>query len=316
MTWQVLISAPYLLPVLEEFRSHLEAAGVEIVTTQVRERLSEEELLPLVRNIDGAICGDDRFTERVFGAAPRLKVISKWGTGVDSIDACAAAKLGIRIYHTPDAFTDNVADTVLGYMLCFARGLLRMDQDVRRGLWIKRDGISLRECTLGVVGLGNIGKAVVRRARAFGMKMLGTDVAPVPASFVEETGLAMVSLETLLAETDFVSLHCDLNPTSFHLIGPGELAVMKSSAYLINTSRGPVVDEQALVDALRQRRISGAALDVFEVEPLPSDSPLRAIQNCLLAPHNSNNSVAAMRRVHQSTIANLLKGLREGTNGD
>jgi D-3-phosphoglycerate dehydrogenase len=300
-----------MLPVPDEFRARLESEGVEIVTPLVRERLSEEELLPIVGNIDGAICGDDQFTERVLRRATGLKVISKWGTGIDSIDARAAAELGIRVCNTPNAFTDNVADTVLGYILCFARRLPWMDQEVRRGVWTKPDLISLRECALGVVGVGNIGRAVVRRARAFGMTVLGTDPIQVPKSFVDETGLIITSQRELLAQADFVSLHCDLNPTSFHLISREELAVMRPSAYLINTARGPVVDEPALVDALIGRRIAGAALDVFETEPLPADSPLRGMNNCLLAPHNANNSLAARRRVHESTICNLLQGLRE-----
>ncbi|OLE55478.1 MAG: hypothetical protein AUG51_03195 [Acidobacteria bacterium 13_1_20CM_3_53_8] len=313
MTWRVLISAPYMLPVIEEFRPRLLAEGLEIVTTSVRERLSEMELLPIVKTIDGVICGDDQFTERVLRSALRLKVISKWGTGIDSVDVRAAARLGIRVYNTPNAFTDAVADTALGYILCFARRLTCMDRDVRQGLWIKPEAVSLRECTLGVVGVGNIGKAVVLRARAFGMTVLGNDPVPVSDAFIAETDLRMMSLSALLEEADFVSLHCDLNPTSFHLIGRAELETMRSSAYLINTARGSVVDEQALVHALRERRIAGAALDVFEVEPLPADSQLRAVEGCLLAPHNANSSLAARRQVHESTIINLLKGLREAS---
>lgn len=311
MRWRVLVSAPYMLPALEEFRARLEGEGVEVVRARVRERLSEEELLPLVAEIDGAICGDDQFTERVLLSAPRLKVISKWGTGVDSIDAGAAARLGIRLLNTPDAFTDPVADTALGYVLCFARRLPWMDRDIRRGLWEKPDAVALKECTLGVVGVGRIGRAVVRRARAFGMRVLGTDPAPVPARFVKETGLSLLPLGALLRESDFISLHCDLNATSFHLIGREELSLMKPQAYLINTARGPVVDEPALARALGERRIAGAALDVFEMEPLPADSPLRAFDNCLLAPHNANSGRAARVRVHESTISNLLAALRE-----
>jgi D-3-phosphoglycerate dehydrogenase len=310
MTWRVLISAPKFLSAIEDFRSRLEAADVEIVIAPVRERLSESELLEIVETIDGAICGDDQFTENVMRAAPRLKVISKWGTGIDSIDTSAAAKLGIRVCNTPNAFTDAVADTTLGYILSFARGLPWMDRDVRRGLWTKPDLVSLRECTLGVIGAGNIGKAVVRRARAFGTRVIGTDPVAVDASFIAETGLVMTSLSQLLEEADFVSLHCDLNPTSFHLIGRHELKAMKSSAYLINTARGPIVDEAALVDALRAKRIAGAALDVFEAEPLPAASPLREFPNCLLATHNANNSREGVKRVHESTIMNLLNALK------
>jgi len=310
MRSRVLISAPKFLSEVEEFRSRLEAAGIEIVIVPVRERLSESELLAVVGTIDGAICGDDQFTEKVIRAAPRLKVISKWGTGIDSIDTRAAAQLGIHVCNTPNAFTDAVADTTLGYILNFARGLLSMDRDVQRGLWTKPDLISLQECTLGVIGVGNIGKAVVRRARAFGTRVIGTDPVAVDSSFLAETGLEMTSLRELLEEADFVSLHCDLNPTSFHLIGRNELAAMKSSAYLINTARGPTIDEPALVGALREEWIAGAALDVFEIEPLPADSALREFSNCLLATHNANNSRQAVKRVHESTITNLLNVLQ------
>lgn len=257
------------------------------------------------------ICGDDEFTERVLHEAPHLKVISKWGTGIDSIDTNAAARLGIRVFNTPNAFTDCVADTTLGYVLNFARQLFRMDQDVRSGKWIKPDAVTLRECTLGVIGVGNIGKAVVRRAVAFGMTVLGYDPVPVPESFLAETGLKLVSMHELLKSSDFVTLHCDLNPTSYHLIDRPQLDLMRPTAYLINTSRGPVVNEQALIEALERGQIAGAALDVFESEPLPAHSPLRKLNNCLLAPHNANCGLAAKKRVHESTIHNLLIGLKQ-----
>ena len=311
MTWKILISAPYFLPVVEEYRSQLEAEGLELVIADVHERLGEAELLAIVPNIHGAICGDDKFSERVLQAAPHLKVISKWGTGIDSIDIAAATRLGIRVCNTPNAFTECVADSALGYILNFARRLFRMDQDIRSGKWMKPDAITLRECTLGVIGVGNIGKAVVRRAVAFGTTVVGCDPVPVPQSFLDETGLKLISLPELLKSSDFVTLHCDLNSTSYHLVDRPQLELMKPTAYLINTSRGPVVNESALVDALRISKIAGAALDVFEDEPLRSDSPLRQLNNCLLAPHNSNNGFAAKRRVHESTIENLLAGLKQ-----
>jgi D-3-phosphoglycerate dehydrogenase len=142
------------------------------------------------------------------------------------------------------------------------------------------------------------------------MSVIGTDPVAMDSSFLAETGLVMTSLRQLLEEADFVSLHCNLNPTSFHLIGRNQLRVMKSTAYLINTARGPIIDEPALSDALRERWIAGAALDVFEVEPLPPDSPLREFPNCLLATHNANNSRESLRRVHESTITNLLNALQ------
>ncbi len=308
--WKILFSAPYMQPYLERFRPRLEAEGCELIVPPVTERLGEEELLQLVGDIDGAICGDDRFTERVLRAAPRLKVISKWGTGIDSIDREAAARLGIAVRNTPNAFTEAVADSVFAYMLCFARRTPWMDRAMKAGVWQKIPGFALHECTLGVIGVGNIGKAVLRRAKAFGMRLLGNDIVPIDAAFIAEVGMQMVDKETLLREADFVSLNCDLNPTSYHLMGDAQFALMKPTAYLINTSRGPVVDEQALIRALREGRIAGAGLDVFEEEPLPPDSPLRQFDNVLLAPHNANSSPEAWERVHENTIRNLLEELK------
>ncbi|MBI2953564.1 MAG: phosphoglycerate dehydrogenase [Chloroflexi bacterium] len=310
MTWRVLISAPYMQPVVDRFANVFAEHDIEAVVPPVKERLSEEELLTWITDIDGVICGDDRFTEKVLRLAPRLKVISKWGTGIDSIDRQAARGLGIAVCNTPNAFSEPVADSVLGYVLCFARRLGEADRDMRAGIWEKRPSISLRECTLGIVGVGNVGKAVARRARAFGMTLVGHDIVEVSREFVDEIGIEMLPREQLLAKSDFVSLNCDLNPTSFHLIDAQALRLMKSTAYLINTSRGPVVDEAALVRALREKRIAGAALDVFEVEPLPSDSALRELPNVYMAPHNANSSPLAWERVHENSIRNLIRELR------
>ena len=236
-------------------------------------------------------------------------MISKWGTGVDSIDASACSRLKIKLCRTPNAFTIPVADTVLGYMLDFARRGPWMDATMKRGRWEKIPGITLSECTLGVIGIGNIGKAVTRHARAFGMKVLGTDIIEIDPLFVRESGIRMTDLQSLLSESDFVSVNCDLNPTSLRLLNSDTFALMKSTAVLINTARGSIVDEKALAAALRSGQIAGAALDVFEAEPLPQDSPLLKMENVLLAPHNSNSSPAAWERVHWNTIKNLVEGL-------
>jgi len=304
-------------PVIEQYRHLLDAPGqpVELILPQVRERMSQEELLVLIAEIDGVIAGDDEFTEIVMAAAPRLKVISKWGTGIDSIDQQAARKLGISVRNTPDAFTNPVADSVLGYMLCFARQLPFMDREIRAGNWEKTQGFSLGEATLGVIGIGNVGRAVVRRARAFGMRILGHDIVEIPYDFVEETGMEVTSKQTLLAQSDFVSLNCDLNSSSLHIMAAPELAAMKSTAYLINTARGPLIQEQALVNALVTQQIAGAALDVFENEPLSMNSGLRQLENCLMAPHNANSSPRAYHKVHENTIRNLLEELQKNHQG-
>ncbi|PWH16905.1 MAG: dihydrofolate reductase [Anaerolineae bacterium] len=310
MTFVVLFSAPYMLPRRHHFQPLLESYGIDVLAAAVEERLSEEELLAYAAQYDGTICGDDRYTARVLEAcAPRLKVISKWGSGVDSIDHQAAARLGIQVYRTPNAFTLPVADTVLGYMLAFARRQPWMDRAMKAGHWEKIPGRSLSECTLGVVGVGNIGKAVIRRARAFGMHILGNDIVEIAPDFIVENQVEMTSLVDLLQRSDFVSLNCDLNPTSYHLINEQTLRLMKPNAVLINAARGAVVDEQALIHALQNGQIGGAALDVFEQEPLPPNSPLLKMDQVMLAPHNANSSPSAWERVHRNTLRNLLQGL-------
>jgi D-3-phosphoglycerate dehydrogenase len=306
---RVLVSAPYILPVIDRFRAAFERRGIELVLPSVGERLEEHHLLPLVGDIDGVICGDDRFTRRVIESAPRLRVISKWGTGVDSIDATACAERGVAVRRTENAFSEPVADSVMGYCLSFARGIPWADGDMKQGLWQKRPGRALRECALGIIGVGNIGRAVGRRAAAFGMRILGTDpIVPSP-EVLESIPIEMVEFGRLIRESDFISLNCDLNPTSFHLLDTPAFQAMKPTAVVINTARGSVIDEPALVRALEQGAIAGAALDVFEDEPLPVDSPLRQMTNVLLAPHNANSSAVAWEHVHENTLRNLFEVL-------
>ncbi|HSJ88617.1 MAG TPA: phosphoglycerate dehydrogenase [Anaerolineales bacterium] len=310
MTHQILFTAPYMIPVVDRFRPIFDAHDVELILPNVLERMEEIDLLFYAGKFDGTICGDDRYTERVIQACvPRLKIISKWGTGIDSIDADACSRYGVRLCRTPNAFTIPVADSVLGYILAFSRHQPWMDKEMKSGKWEKIPGKSLSECSLGIIGLGNIGKAVTRRARAFGMKVYGTDILDIDHVFVTETGIEMTSLDSLLAKSDFISVNCDLNPTSYHLINHDTLALVKPNAVLINTARGPIVEEKALVEALQAKRLAGAALDVFEFEPLPLASPLMNMDNVLLAPHNSNSSPAAWERVHWNTIRNLFDGL-------
>lgn len=306
----VLMSAPYMIPFLDRFRPVFQNYEIELLLTDVKERLSESELLHLAGQFEGAICGDDRFTARVIEAcAPRLKVISKWGTGIDSINQAAAAKYGIQVRRTPNAFTVPVSDSVLGYILAFARRQPWMDRYMKERLWEKIPGRALSECSLGVIGVGNIGKAVIRKARAFGMRCYGNDIIEIDPDFISENDVEMTSLEEMISKVDFISVNCDLNPGSFHLINSERLSGCKPGCILINTARGPIVDEAALIEALESGILAGAGLDVFEVEPLPDTSPLIKMEQVMLAPHNSNSSPAAWEKVHWNTIRNLLEGL-------
>jgi D-3-phosphoglycerate dehydrogenase / 2-oxoglutarate reductase len=306
----ILLSAPYMMPSIDRFTGILRHYGCDAIVPEVNERLSEEEILRYAGQFDGVICGDDRFSARVIDAClPRLKTISKWGTGIDSLDSTYGTSVGVPVRNTLNAFTLPVSDTVMGLMLCFARGIPWMDRDVKKGLWSKYLGKSLSECTLGVIGIGNIGKAVIRRARGFGMKMLGNDIISIAPDFIVENGVEMTALRDLLGRADFITLNCDLNPTSFHLINHETMKWIKPGAVLINTARGPLVEESALIEGLKSGLLSGAGFDVFENEPLSKESPLLQFDNVLLAAHNSNASPAAWERVHRNTIHNLLADL-------
>jgi D-3-phosphoglycerate dehydrogenase len=310
--WKVLISAPYMQPIIERFRADLETRGVELFVPPVMERFEEGDLLGFMADVDGAITGDDRFTRRVLEASPKLKVISKWGTGIDSIDRQACAEMGIAVRNTPNAFSEPVADSVLGYMLCFARNLPWLDRNMKSGVWHKIDGRTLGESTIGVIGVGDVGKAIVKRAAAFGGQLLGNDIKAIDPAFTEQHGLEMTSKEDLLRRSDFVVTSCDLNPTSYHLMSDVEFMLMQPTAVFINCARGPIVDEPALVRALENKTVAGAALDVFEHEPLPVDSPLLKMDNVMLSPHNTNSSPRCWEHVHHNTIRNLLDVLENG----
>lgn len=307
---KVLFTAPYMIPFVERFQPVFDHYGIELIVPDVEERMEEEALLKFAGQFDGAICGDDRYTSKVLNACfPRLKVISKWGTGIDSIDSETCTKLGIRVGRTLNAFTLPVADSVLGYILAFSRKQPWMDSAMKSGIWQKIPGKALHEQSLGIIGVGNIGKAVARRAKAFGMTIYGNDIAEIDHVFIAESGIKMVSLDELMGKADFISVNCDLNPSSFHLIKMETLSKAKNGTILINTARGPIVKEDDLVAALNSGKLGGAALDVFEVEPLPLDSPLMVMDNVMIAPHNTNSSPSAWERVHWNTIKNLLEGL-------
>lgn len=311
----ILFSAPYMIPFLERFKPVFDHYLLELIVPEVHERLGETEILKYAGQFDGTICGDDRYSEAVIRQClPRLKVISKWGTGIDSIDKTAAEQLGVQVKNTPDAFTIPVADSVLGYILAFARRLPWMDRAMKMGNWEKIPGKSLAECTLGVIGVGNVGKAVLRRAKAFGLRLLGNDIKLIDTDVIKELGVEMTTLEQLLQKSDFISINADLNPTSRHLINNETLLLVKPEVIIINTARGPIIDQPALIKALEGKKIAGAALDVFEDEPIPPDSPLLKMDNVLLAPHNSNSSPRAWERVHWNTIKNLLDGLNISSN--
>ncbi len=309
MRYRVLVTCPQLQRTIDQYRDIFSRHDIEIEAPPLVQQMSESDLLQIIDGFDGVIAGDDPFTSQVLEKGTRLKAIAKWGIGVDAIDLDAARRFGIRVSNTPDVFSDEVADVVMGYIILLARQLHRLDRSVRDGGWLKVPGISLRGRTLGVVGVGSIGREVTLRAAAAGMVPVGHDISPPPQDFLHRTGIRMLALDHLLAESDFISLNCSLTDRNRRMIGRRQFGIAKAGVYIVNTARGALIDETALAAALREGRVAGAALDVFEKEPLPLDSPLREFDNCIFGTHNSSNTVEAVQRVNRLAIDNLLEQL-------
>lgn len=307
--YNVLISAPYMQIDIKMLERIFRENNIIIDLPKVNEKLSEEELLKIIGKYDGVICGDDVFTKKVLDKAKNLKVIVKWGIGIDSIDVEYAKQLNIPVYNTPGAFADPVADTVMGFILCFARKILELDQRMKKGIWGKDLCHSLSEKTIGIIGIGSVGQAVAKRASSFGMRILGNDIREIPEEIIKRYNIEIVDKKTLFSEADYISLNCTLNETDYHLVTLDTFKLMKNTAMIINTARGRVIKEQDLITALKEKMIAGAALDVFEREPLPENSALRNFSNVLLSSHNANSSPYCWHKIHENSIARLLQGL-------
>lgn len=276
-----------------------------------------EELLNAIEGCIGVLTlltdrVDDEFLDR---AGPQLKVVSNFAVGFDNIDVAACTARGVAVGNTPGVLTETTADLAWALLMAAARRVVEGDRYVRDGQWktwgpMLLMGPDVHGATLGIVGLGRIGQAVARRAKGFGMRIVYHDHHRVPKSVEAEFDATFMTLEGVLQESDFVSLHTILSPETKGLINAERLGWMKKTAVLVNTSRGPVVDSMALVDALRDGVIGAAALDVTDPEPLPADHPLIALDNCLVVPHIASASRATRGKMASMAAANLLAGIR------
>lgn len=261
--------------------------------------------------MDVVLASLDGYSADILTKANQLKIIARWGVGYDSVDIAAATRNGIVVTYTPGLLDQAVADYTFALLLSLARHVPEANARIQRGEWASQWGGDVGGKTLGIVGFGRIGKAVAQRATGFNMRVLACTPNP-PA---KNGGVEFVSLEKLLAESDFVSLHAALTPASRNLIGGPQLRGMKRTAYLINTARGALVDESALVRALHEKWIAGAALDVFTTEPLPAESALRSTPNLLLSPHQSSYARETGERVSLAAaqgIVDLMNGIKPG----
>jgi glyoxylate reductase len=264
------------------------------------------------KNVDAlASLLSDKIDAEVFDAAPNLKIVAQMAVGFDNIDIPEATKRGIYVTNTPEVLTDTTADFAWALLMAVARRVVEADKYVRAGQWkvgwhpSMMQGRDAYGATIGIVGAGRIGYAVAKRATGFSMKILFYDVIPRP-EMEKDFGAKKVDLDTLFKESDFVSIHVPLMKETFHLVNAEKLKLMKKTAYLINNSRGPVVDEKALYEALKEGRIAGAGLDVFEQEPTPLDNPLLRLDNVVVAPHISSASYETRSKMAEMVADNLV----------
>jgi glyoxylate reductase len=269
-------------------------------------------IIDKVKDVDalGSLLSD-KIDIEVFNAAPKLKIVSQLAVGFDNIDITEATKRGIYVTNTPEVLTDTTADFAWSLLMAVARRIVEADKYVRTGQWkvswhpAMLAGRDIHHATIGVVGAGRIGYAVAQRAKGFDMKILFYDVVPRP-EIEKDLGAKKVDMDTLLKESDFVSIHVPLMKETHHLINAEKLKLMKKTAYLVNNSRGPVVDEKALYEALKKGQIAGAGLDVFEQEPTPLDNPLLKLDNVVVAPHISSASLETRSKMSEMVAENLV----------
>ena len=304
MPFKILSTSPSFGYFASEPVDYLKSRGYSVDLVPQGKKISEEELIAVLPEYDAVIVGMEKITEKVLQASKRLKIVAKHGAGFDNIDVRAASSVGIVVTSAPGTNSDAVADLTIGLFLSLARKIPFADRSVKEGRWPRVVGTQVNGKVLGIIGLGQIGKRVARRALGFDMKVIAFDLIKDEA-FAQEGGIDYLSLEEVLGRSDFLSIHIPLDPSTRGLIGERELRLMKKGAFLVNISRGNIVDEEALYRALTEERIRGAALDVFSSEP-PVGSPLLTLENVILTPHMGAYTVEALRETGMISVRGIV----------
>lgn len=303
---KILVSASHFHTLCKEAWALLEQHGHEVIYDPKREfpAYSAEELKKLLPGVDGALIGLDFYTEEIFRNAPELKVVAKFGVGTDNIDLDAASSHGVKVVNAPGMNSNSVAELTVCCMLGLLRCVVPLHQKMEKGLWPRYVGSELQGKTVGLLGFGAISKSVAKKLSAFDAKVLAYDLYPDYQS-AEQLGVTLTSMDEIIIQSDIISLHIPSSRETYHLFNKETFSRMKKGSYLINAARGPLVDLDDLCDALRQGQLAGAALDAFEAEPLPADSPIFGCENVILTPHTGGETEEAYRRISLSACADI-----------
>lgn len=306
----LVLSSPFLIDI-PRYQKLFKEKGIEIISKVQKPRITYNELTEIVDQFDGVVVGGaDNFDENMITkASKRVKVLAKWGVGVDNIDLVAAKKYGVKVGYSPGYLAEPVANMIIGYILMLARQLHIQNIDMHHGNWTKKKGLSPHGRTLGVIGLGAIGKKVIEKATVLGMKFLGYDIMKIDKEFLNRYDIDFLKLDELMEQSDFISLCCSQTEDNYHMLNESSFKKMKDGVFIINTARGSLIDEKALVKALESGVVAGAALDVFEKEPIESDNPLLKFENVILSPHNGNSEDVPIKNVTGNTVRILIDNL-------
>lgn len=299
----VLVATEIFADSIREPAELLQAEGLQLRRNPHNRRLTREDYPACFEGVDYVLAGLEPYDDKVFTAYPRIRVLSRIGIGVDAIDLAAAGAHGVAVYNTPAAPSKSVAELTVGFILCLARGLIPMNADFHQGRWMPHLGREMDRLTVGLLGFGRIGGLTAERLQAFGPRLIACDPRWDDAK-AKRFGVTRVGFEEILAQSDILSLHLPLDPATRHLIDASRFDSMKPGTCLINTSRGGIVDDKALVARLRSKRLAGAALDVFETEP--DTVPYAGVPNLILSPHVGSNTVEARYRMEMGAVRNMI----------
>ena len=308
--YKILISAIPLVPIFNRYKKYFDKKKYLIDLKKADQYLNEAQLLKIIKKYDGIICGDDEFTKKVLFKATKLKVISKWGTGINSIDLDYAKRKKIKVLNTPSAFSYSVATMAVGMILAYYRKIVDNHNLIKKRKWPKLIGETLLNKKIGIIGVGNIGKKIFQMLSGFESLNYANDLKKINQSFLKKYNIKQVSKEKIFKECNIIITASDLNKSSHHLINKNTLKRMKKNVLIVNISRGALIDNNALLKFLKRFSNAGACLDVFEQEPLEKNSKFLSLKNCILSSHNAFNTVSEVTNTHVNTIKNILKNLR------
>ena len=305
----ILVTCPPMLGMIDIFEETAKKYNLDLKAVKVTQTLSEKELIEIIGKFDGWIIGDDPATRKVFEAGLKgsLKAAVKWGVGVDNVDFEACRDLKIKINNTPNMFGSEVADIAMGYVIGLARNTFFIDRKVREGEWPKPQGISLKGKKVGLIGYGDIGRNTAKRLIASDMEVIVYD--PYLKNENLDSNIQFSVWPNNIEKVDFIVINCALSSSSYHLLNSESFKIMKEGVRIVNVGRGPIIDENALISALKSGKVHSAALDVFEVEPVNLNSPLKEFENCIFGSHNASNTYDSVIKTSNKALKILSEFL-------